>query len=101
MIANGANGHCGVIAPKVAIPGIKPGKEQLLSRQTLGGYNVLENQLKPNNAIPNHVPSIVSGVNGVLGVNVLKPVMVEPNIGIAPKFKLLSLEGISVQDKQV
>ena len=72
LIVNGAIGQCGVTVPKVLIVGIKPGKEQLLNRQTLRVNHVPENLLRPDNAIPNHVISIVNGVNGVLGLNVLK-----------------------------
>ena len=84
LIVNGANGHRGVPVPKLVTLEIKPGKEQLLSMQARGVVLALENQFRPNNAIPNHVPSIVSGVNGVLGVNVPKVVMEEINRDIVP-----------------
>ena len=101
LIVNGANGQCGLHAPKVAIQGSKLGKEQLLNMKCLVVILVMENLLKDSNVIPIHVQSIVNGVNGVLGVNVPKAVMEEFKIDTAPNFKMLSLEGILVLANQV
>ena len=45
--------------------------------------------------------ALVSGVNGVLGVNVPKAVMEELNIDFALNSKMINLEGLSVQVKQM
>ena len=101
LIVNGANGQRGLHAPKLAIQGSKPGKEKLLNKKSLVVILVLENLPKASTVMPIHVQSIVNGVNGVLGVNVPKAVMEELNVDFALNSKMINLEGLSVQDKQM
>ena len=84
LIVNGANGQRGLHAPKVAILGTKPDKEEYLNKKCLVVKLALENLLKPRNVMPNVVQSIVKRANGVLGVNVQKAAMEEFSIDIVP-----------------
>ena len=69
--------------------------------QANGKILLMEIRMVPFHTCKQAWYALVSGVNGVLGVNVPKAVMEELNIDFALNSKMINLEGLSVQDKQM
>ena len=98
MIANGANGATGVLAPKLVVLDLNKGLVLLLNKLSILESNVMEKHHKLSNVTIFHVQLIANGATGATGVLAPKLVELDLKKGTVKYHNMLRVEDCSVLD---
>ena len=103
LIANGANGATGVLAPKLVELDLKKGTVKYHNKLSMEDKNVLHGQMdklmKQSSVQINHVQLIVNGANGAIGMVAPKLVGLEFKKDSVKYYDFLRMEEDSVLEK--
>ena len=99
MIANGANGVTGVLAPKLVEVDFKRGTDKYHNRLKMEDCSVVDNLMEQRSVQMNHVQLTVNGANGAIGILAPKLVGLDLNKDLVLLLNKLSILASNVMEK--